>query len=149
MQEVRHVAKQLRRIGTILLGLMLVAGLGAAPAEADTGGGCTSGYNNMVCISVWSGTTNPLRSDYYLYSFTRGEYKAEVWLLHKYGASNCNNVVPAPGIELAEVVPVTVGHSTVYTINKPPGSNCAKTQVIFYNNLGNWIYDNHSPWQRW
>jgi hypothetical protein len=143
------MARKLWWVSTVLLGAMLIAGLGVPPTYADTGGGCASVPNNQVCISVWSGTTNPLRSDYYLFSFTRGEYRAEVSLVHNYSPGTCSAFNGLSVIPKGTDVPVTVGHSPVYTTIKPAGSNCAKTHVIFYNNLGSWIYDNYSPWQRW
>jgi hypothetical protein len=131
------------------VGAVLITGLGVAPAYADTGGGCWDASNSRVCISVAAGTTNPLRSDYYLFSRSRGEYRAEAFLLTNYSAGGCTANNGSDASHLGTREPVPLGHSPVYTRNKPSGRNCARTHVIFRDSSGRWIYDNYSPWQRW
>lgn len=139
----------LQRIGAVLFGTVMVTGLAVTPAFADTGGGCWDNAHDGTCISVRSGTTNPLVSDYYLHTLANGEYKAEVYVLYNYSSGPCTQENGANSIYKGTVSPVWIGHSPVFTTNKPSGANCARTHVIYRKSSGTWITDNYSPWERW
>ncbi|MBB5866870.1 hypothetical protein F4553_000249 [Allocatelliglobosispora scoriae] len=139
----------MKRVGTLVIAVLASTALWTAPAQADTGGGCASGSNSSVCISVTSGTTNPLKSDYYLSSTSLGEYSADVYLVYTYSSGPCTSINGTNSSFKGTVAPVWTGHSPVYSTTKPAGANCGRTHVIFRNSSGSWIYDNYSPWQRW
>ena len=130
-------------VASVVLGVLTAVTSGAAPAMADTGGGCAQASNAYVCISVRSGTTNPLISDYYIDTQSRGEYFGDTFVNFKNTQTGANGIVSK-----GTWYPVR-GHSPVYTQNKISGYNCARTQVVFSNAADVSIYSAFSPWQCW
>jgi hypothetical protein len=138
-------ATDLRRaVAVLVVAAAAVLGL-AAPASADSGGGCrTSAQNSYVkvCISVRSGTTNPLWADFYIDRAGRGER-----LTNTYINGGCSN-----GVFFGHFVGSwTVGgtHSPQWSYTKPCASGNAYTHTAFYNSSGVFIYSSDSPKQYW
>jgi hypothetical protein len=118
--------------------------IGAAPANADSGGGCwqpPSNYNAYVCISVRTGTTGPLIADYYINVTSRGEWRGITWIEQGGSFDGCYNDFQAG------VWNYVGGHSPVYTRGKI--CHQARTVVQFYNVNGGFLYSATSPWMYW
>jgi hypothetical protein len=128
------------RLGAVSL-MLAAAGIvaSAAPAAADSGGGCKLTVRANVCISVHSGTTNPLYFDYYVTPYNEWGGDASVeWLC---GGSYAYDY-------LGWWAPVN-GHSPVYSRTKQAGCNSARTFVHIYASGYNYLYTAYSPWQYW
>jgi hypothetical protein len=126
-----------------LAAVVLVAAVGSAtPAYADYGGGCKWTFNAQVCISVQSGTTNPLYFDYYIWP-SAYEYHGAALVEWICGASYAWDY-------LGNWEPVG-GHSPVYSLPKRQNCTSARTLVDFYRlNPGyEYMYTAVSPWQYW
>jgi hypothetical protein len=131
-----------RLLGTLALtAAMLVP---AAPALADTGGGCQQlgRYSNpWVCISVAAGTTNPLRGDAYLNNRLYNETYADVYVRIRCSDGGWHYSAPARWN-------LSFTHSPVVTMNKPCAHGYAYTHVEFFTSSG-FLYPSFSPNQNW
>ena len=149
------MARVLRRTLTLMLAVVTIGVVAPAPAFADIGGGCRNVVNIRTCISVASGTTNPLKSDYYIDVRSNGEYRGELYVVFTNTTSNtghvqgdCDRGAARDFVFKGSWAPVA-GHSPVYSTTKMAGRNCAYTYVALYNRSGQFIYSGASWWQRW
>jgi hypothetical protein len=139
----------LRRLlqgGALALAVTAALLVPSAPALADTGGGCQNSHtysNPYTCVSVSSGTTNPLRGDAYLNNRYYGETYAYVHVYiqcHSTGAWyhaggvywNLNNT-----------------HSPVVPLNKPCATNGHGYTYVEYYTPSGYLYPSFSPNQYW
>ncbi|MFI6239454.1 hypothetical protein ACIBEF_06210 [Micromonospora sp. NPDC050795] len=132
------------RIGAIVLVLATAALAPSAPASADSGGGCRNygAYSNpYVCISVRSGTTNPLIGDFYLNSTPSGERTANIQII-----AWCGNSATFTNPYWWTIVP---NHSPQIAMNKPCSSGYAYTRAAFYNASNSYMYTATSLTQYW
>ncbi|MGW3853353.1 hypothetical protein [Micromonospora arida] len=137
--------RSMARIGAIVLVLATAALALSAPAAADSGGGCRNhgSYSNpYVCISVRSGTTNPLIGDFYLNSTPSGERRANIQIIAWCGGS----IAAISDPYWWTIVP---NHSPTVGLNKPCSSGYARTNVNFYNVNNSFMYTATSPYQYW
>jgi len=133
------------RLCTVLLTLVTASVVGTAAAHADTGGGCQTTSNAYVCISVRTGTIDPLIADYYIDNPNRGEYFGTLWVQFK---SPSGQYFDMPDTPLGGFTEWPVGgHSPVFKQSKISCCFQARTKVIFRNSAGQEIYRAFSPWQ--
>jgi hypothetical protein len=129
---------------TVLATTMAVTGI-TGPAFADTGGGCGEWYENVkACISVKSGTTNPLLLDFYVRGFSKGECLAEVIVVY-------NNSHSAPTERKAWPVSLNrTGRFGPWSEPKAVSHGMAKTLVTVFDCSGSRVlYHVYSPNQTW
>jgi len=121
-----------------------VLGVGT-PASADSGGGCQRASQNSfvsLCISVRSGTSNPLWADFYVDRASQGESLTKTYInvscsngtFYGHFAGNWN---------------INGTHSPQWSYTKPCSSGHGYTHTVFYNSSGNFIYSADSPNQYW
>jgi hypothetical protein len=132
-----RIARRLHLALATAIAIAIVAS--ATPAYADSGGGCAWTNNSQVCISVHSGTTNPLYFDYYVYPGS--EYLGDASVEWLCGGSYSYTY-------LGQWSP-TWGHSPVYSRYKKAGYDRARTFVHFFSGSGVYLYTGYSPWQYW
>lgn len=129
-----------RLVAAASVSFLLVTAV-ATPASADSGGGCATKENARPCISVASGTTDPLLADFYISDFRHGEYYYRLWI-YVNGAA-----YPKAGYTRLD----HTGHYPSWRYTQPKGSNfgSAYTYVEFYNaNMGR-VFFASSPTQTW
>ncbi|WP_406070489.1 hypothetical protein [Micromonospora sp. NBC_01638] len=134
---------KLARVGAIVL-TTAAAALAPVPASADSGGGCRNygAFSNpYVCISVRSGTTNPLIGDFYLNSTPSGERTANIQIV-----AWCGNSATFTNPYWWTIVP---NHSPQIAMNKPCASGYAYTRAAFYNANNAHMYTATSLTQYW
>jgi hypothetical protein len=104
-----------------------------------SGGGCQNvlGGKLRPCISVWTGTTNPIRSDFYLNAYYSGAVYAVLWTCR---GSGCTYHYEAPLNHLGHF-PVGFYTATV--------AGVYFTRVEFYNAARNEIAYGDSPPMNW
>jgi hypothetical protein len=127
----------------LLATTMAVTGV-TSPALADSGGGCGAWYQNVrACISVASGTTNPLLLDFYVRGFSNGECKADVYVIY-------NNSHAAPTKLKAWPVWLTrTGRFGPWSEPKAVTHGQAKTLVTVYDCNNRVLYVVYGPNQTW
>ncbi|GIE46897.1 hypothetical protein Ani05nite_04310 [Amorphoplanes nipponensis] len=116
-----------------------------APASADSGGGCRRASQNTavsVCISVRSGTWNPLWADFYVDGTSQGESRTKTYI-----NVSCSN--GAFYGHFAGNWDISGTHSPQWSYSKPCSSGYGYTHTVFYNSSGNFIYSADSPNQYW
>jgi len=136
-----------RRIGAVTTIALFVTLSVATPAFADSGGGCRNDASHpqaRVCISVHSGTTDPLWSDSYINSRPLGEYR-----ILTYVDGYCPNTGPF-AVYLGNWVISGGTHSPAYPFYKPcSSSGFAYTVTEYYNSSWAYLYTAFSPTQNW
>ena len=127
---------------TVLLTLVTAGVVGTGAAHADTGGGCKQTLNAYVCISVRSGTIDPLIADYYIDNLNRGEYFGTLWVQFKSPSGQYFDI-PLGGFTEWPVG----GHSSVVEVHKISCCFQGRTKVLFEDRNRHDLYYAFSPWQ--
>jgi hypothetical protein len=113
----------------------------ATSALADSGGGCATVENARPCISVASGTTDPLLADFYISDFRHGEFYYRLWIYI--------NGAAFPKADYTRVDHIGHYPSWRYTQNKGFTHGSAYTYVEFYNSGFGRVFSASSPTQTW
>ncbi len=126
----------------VLASVAAVVGI-AAPAFADSGGGCSTTNGVSVCISVASGTSNPLLLDFYVNGNGLGECYADLAIIY-------NNTSNPPSHYLVSNIHLThSGHYGAWAETKAIGSGQGKTLLLLKNCSLTGLYVAYSPNQSW
>lgn len=129
------------RLLAVTLVSAVLAATGATPASADSGGGCQTKENARPCISVASGTTDPLLADFYISDFRHGEYYFSLWIY----------INGAPHPKANKLRLDHIGHYPAWRYTQLKGftHGSAYTYVEFYNSSQARVFFASSYTQTW
>lgn len=136
-RTVRIVALMVMATSAAVVGL-------AGPSFADSGGGCTITNNVSVCISVRSGTTNPLLPDFYLNNSGRGECYATPAIIY-----NDSSNSPSHNLTSAPIKLISYGHYGPWSETKALSSGRARLRLTLMDCNKSVLYVAYSPEEMW